>query len=314
MNSQYRLVTIITPTYNRAHVIQRAINSVLNQTFTDFEYIIIDDGSIDNTQSLIEHICSFNPLGDRIRFHKHIKNQGQNAALNTGLSLAKGKYIAFLDSDDEWLPDMLAEQMRQFNEDADLDCSYTWPGFYNRRKELVPGRRYSIKGYLYKEALAQGYICNPTTLMAKKECFDQMGGFKTEFVTCQDDDICLRLAKTYKFGLVPSIMAIIHDDAGNQTISNRRVYADDWYKLFNKYEQDILAYCGKPILAKHFIKCAKLYLEIGDNGQAKTVVARSLSLKGTLEGYFLLVLCQFPAFISKNILKVITGLQRRLSR
>lgn len=314
MSIQSPLISVITPTYNRAHVISRAIKSVLNQTFKDFEYIIIDDGSKDDTISLLKKIIDTDPEGKKIRFHQHPVNKGQNAALNTGLDFAAGRYVAFLDSDDEWLPDMLQSQMDQFNADKEVSCSYTWPGYYNSEKKLVPGRKYSIKGHLYKEALEQGYICNPTTLMAKKECFDKLGGFKTEFITCQDDDICLRLAKEFKFGLVPDIKAIIHDDAGNQTISNRTVYANDWYKLFNKYEKDILQYCGKKVLAKHFNKCAKLYLQIGDSKKVREVAHRSLSLHKTFKGYALLFLGMLPGFFSRPLVKTAGNFKQKLMK
>jgi glycosyltransferase involved in cell wall biosynthesis len=294
MKSANPLVSVITPTYNRAHVINRALNSVLNQTFQDFEYIIVDDGSKDNTREMINQIIASKGERNKIRFTQHEVNQGQNAALNTGLRLATGKYIAFLDSDDEWLPTMLADQVKQFESDVDVKCSYTWPGYYTRKKKLVPARRYSIKGHLYKDALEQGYICNPTTLMVAKECMDMLGGFKTEFITCQDDDICLRLAKHYKFGLVRGIRAVIYDDAGNQTITNRRVYADDWYKLFNKYEGDILAHCGKATLARHFNKAARLYLEIEDYAKVDEVTKRSNALHFTFDGLWLRAAAGIP--------------------
>lgn len=310
---QNPLISVITPTYNRAHVITRAINSILNQTFKDFEYIIIDDGSKDDTRSLIDRIIQTHHEGSKIQFHQHTVNKGQNAALNTGLSLAKGKYIAFLDSDDEWLPDMLQQQINQFQADSEVSCSYTWPGFYNRHGKLIPGRKYSIRGYLYKEALAQGYICNPTTLMAKKECFDKLGGFKTEFVTCQDDDICLRLAKEFKFGLVQAIKAIIHDDAGNQTISNRTVYADDWYKLFNKYEKDIIQYCGKETFARHLNKCAVLYMRIGHSQKAEQIIRRSMTYDKTTGAGLLLLINVLPSFVSGRTLKLLYWLKRKVS-
>jgi glycosyltransferase involved in cell wall biosynthesis len=313
MNVRNPLISVITPTYNRAHVITRAINSILGQTFRDYEYIIIDDGSKDDTKSLINGIIETHPEGKRIQFHQHTVNRGQNAALNTGLSLAKGNYVAFLDSDDEWLPDMLQEQINQFQADKDVSCSYTWPGTYNSRGELVPGRKYSIKGYMYMEALTQGYICNPTTLMAKKECFDKLGGFKTEFVTCQDDDICLRLAKEFKFGLVPEIKAIIHDDAGNQTISNRTVYADDWYKLFNKYEKDILQYCGKETFARHLNKCAVLYMKIGNTGKAKEIIRRSMGYDKTVKAGMLRFINLLPSFISSRTVKLFYWLKWKVS-
>jgi glycosyltransferase involved in cell wall biosynthesis len=90
------LVTVIIPTYNRARLLGRAIDSVLAQIFTDFELIIVDDGSVDNTRQLVLGYAD-----QRIRYLRHERNQGANAARNTGVRAATGKYVAFLDSDDE---------------------------------------------------------------------------------------------------------------------------------------------------------------------------------------------------------------------
>ena len=107
-------VSVIITTYNRAHLVGKAIKSVLNQTFQDFELIVVDDGSTDNTEEVIN---SFNDT--RIRYIRHKINKGGNAARNTGLRNSKGEYIAFLDSDDEWLPEKLERQLEVFKKSQD---------------------------------------------------------------------------------------------------------------------------------------------------------------------------------------------------
>ncbi len=102
-------VSVIIPTYNRANLVSRAIKSVLNQTYQDFEIIVVDDCSEDNTEEIVK---SFND--SRIRYIKHKKNKGGSAARNTGIKRARGKYIAFLDDDDEWLPSKLEKQIMLF--------------------------------------------------------------------------------------------------------------------------------------------------------------------------------------------------------
>ena len=92
-------VSVIIPTYNRAHLVGRAIKSVLNQTYRDFEIIVVDDGSTDNTKDIIKE---FQKKDKRIKYIPYEKNKGGSAARNTGIKAAKGEYIAFLDSDDEW--------------------------------------------------------------------------------------------------------------------------------------------------------------------------------------------------------------------
>src|SRR4030042_5052103 len=100
-------VSIIIPTYNRAHLVMRAINSVLDQSFQDFEIIIVDDASRDNTEKMVSGIRD-----KRIFYIRHEKNRGGSAARNTGIKQARGEYIAFLDSDDEWLPEKLEKQLK----------------------------------------------------------------------------------------------------------------------------------------------------------------------------------------------------------
>ena len=94
-------VSVIIPTYNRAYLISRAINSVLNQTYQDFEIIIVDDGSTDNTEEVIKE---FQEKDERIKYIRHKNNKGEAAARNTGIKAAKNEYISFQDSDDESFP------------------------------------------------------------------------------------------------------------------------------------------------------------------------------------------------------------------
>ena len=102
-------VSIILPTYNRAHIIEKAIQSVLNQTYQDFEIIIIDDGSKDDTKKIIR---GFQEKDNRIKYIRFEENKGAAAARNAGIKMSKGEYITFQDSDDEWLPEKLEKQMK----------------------------------------------------------------------------------------------------------------------------------------------------------------------------------------------------------
>lgn len=118
--------SVIIPTYNREKLIGRAIDSVLNQTFKDFELIIVDDGSTDNTKEIIERYTD-----QRIRYI-YKENGGQNSALNKGIEFAKGKYVAFLDSDDEWLDEKLRKVYIKYHTDTNIDIVYHYVG--TRRK------------------------------------------------------------------------------------------------------------------------------------------------------------------------------------
>ncbi|MGB9587486.1 MAG: glycosyltransferase family 2 protein, partial [Armatimonadota bacterium] len=106
-------VSVVIPTYNRALLVERAIRSVLGQTYTDFEVIVVDDGSTDDTKRILADLAHEDP---RVRWFHHSENRGAQAARNTGCRAAEGEYIAFLDSDNEWLSNKLHLQMELLKE------------------------------------------------------------------------------------------------------------------------------------------------------------------------------------------------------
>lgn len=108
MTEKRRTVSVIIPTYNRAHLLGRAIQSVLAQTYEDFEIIVVDDASTDVTEQVVKSFAD-----DRINYIRHQKNKGGSSARNTGIKAAKGEFIAFLDSDDEWVPKKLEKEINR---------------------------------------------------------------------------------------------------------------------------------------------------------------------------------------------------------
>ena len=285
------LVSVIIPTYNRAQVLGRAVQSVLRQTYNDFQLLIIDDGSTDNTEECIRQFSD-----SRIVYLRH-KNQGQSAALNTGLRVAKGKYISFLDSDDEWLSKMLEKQLALFHEDKRIGCVYTYAGRVGSVKNIELVKTFYIEGDIYKEALTQGYISHMITLMTKKECFKKIGLFDTQFTVCQDDDICLRLAKEYRFGLIPEILAVIHNDSGSQVTKSPKSYADGWWKLFRKHESEVLRVCGRKTMARHYAKCGKLYLKASETRLAHKAYKKALSFDRSIFYSGMVASTRMPPFL-----------------
>jgi glycosyltransferase involved in cell wall biosynthesis len=292
--------SVIIPTYNRARIINRAVNSVLNQTFKDFELLVVDDGSKDNTEEVISGLKD-----ERIQYVKHIKNQGQNPALNTGLAHAKGTYVSFLDSDDEWLPEMLEKQYGKFQESDDYDCVYSRclrVDIYGSRQD---GHQFNLEGYIYKQALEQGYVSSMISLSVKRSCFQEIGNFDINFRNCQDDDICLRLAKKYRFGLIKEPLAIIYCDAGEQVTSNKSEYAMGWWRLVNKHQADIRSLCGNKTLSDHYLKCASLFLLAKMKKDARDIAVKTFAIRPTVNGLILLSFSFFPIFLFSNYTKLV---------
>lgn len=209
-------VSVIIPTYNRAHLIPRAIQSVLSQTYRDFELIVVDDGSIDNTEEVVK---SFDD--ERIRYIKHERNKGVASARNTGIKIAKGKYVAFLDSDDEWFPNKLEKHVQAFKDappKVGVVYSGVWVLWYNNRyrKTYISYPCKEKEGDLHHSFLKKNSIF-PSAVLVKKECFSQAGMFDEELLAVEDWEQWLRISKYYHFKCIDAPLAWIHRTPGSLT-------------------------------------------------------------------------------------------------
>ncbi|MBD5497005.1 MAG: glycosyltransferase family 2 protein [Lachnospiraceae bacterium] len=194
-------VSVIIPTYNRRHILPDSISSVLNQSYRDFELIIVDDGSDDGTEEYVESIAD-----DRVKYLKTDRKQGPAAARNLGARAAKGEYLAFHDSDDEWLPDKLDKQMALLtDEKAGVSMVYCEYSKYNGADWLiVPPREipYECKqGDLFAYLLLQPLIGTPTIVVSREKFF-LAGGFNETLQTYEDYEFTLRFAEKYRIGFV----------------------------------------------------------------------------------------------------------------
>lgn len=192
-------VSVILPTYNRAHLLGRAIRSVLDQTYQDFELIVIDDGSTDNTNEVVK---SFNE--PRIRYIRQELNRGPTVARNIGINAAKGKYIAFQDSDDEWLPEKLKKQMSIF-EISPERIGVVYTGFYSikcGRKKYIPDKKVKIfEGDIYQELLKKNFVGTPAAIV-RKSCFERVGMFNENLPCLEDWELFIRISKYYNFRFI----------------------------------------------------------------------------------------------------------------
>lgn len=201
--SNQPLVSVIIPTYNREKTILKAINSVLNQSYKNIEVIIVDDDSKDNTESIVMSLKN-----EKITYVKNRRNLGPSGARNKGITLANGSYIAFQDSDDEWLPSKLEKQMELFNKDEYglVYCPYR----YNKNNLMYqyPSSKYDLselEGYIYDSILDTNKIGNPT-MVIKKEVLDNVGGFCEELRSLEDWELALRISYKYKIGYVNEML------------------------------------------------------------------------------------------------------------
>lgn len=196
------LISIITPTYNRADFIAEAVQSVLDQTYQNFEHLIVDDGSTDNTREVLSPF-----LADGRFKYFYQENQGQSVARNQALEHARGEFICFLDSDNVWLPIHLASQLAVFQETPDVDIVYgdgitiDEHGNEIRRKNI---KRHS--GYIAFQMLKDNCVGMNMT-MARRKCFEEMGGMSAKRRVADDYDLWLKFSSRYRFRYVPRYLA-----------------------------------------------------------------------------------------------------------
>lgn len=191
------MVSIVLPTYNRAHILGRAIESVLCQTYPYFELIIVDDGSTDNTERVV-----LNYQDSRIRYYKLKENGGQAAARNFGIEQANYDYIAFEDSDDIWHEEKLAIQMEcLMNAAPEVGFVYHKIRYDmgNANDIIIPlskGTNKEKSGDIYDLLLLNNLVGCPS-ILAKKECVMWANGFDVEMKSLEDYDFVLKMAKKY---------------------------------------------------------------------------------------------------------------------
>jgi len=234
------LVSIITPTYNRAHYLKYAIDSALAQSYTKFELIIIDDGSTDATRELVASYLS----DERIKYVKS-ENKGQASARNLGLEYAQGEFISFLDSDDRWFPDKLEKSVSILNKNQSFDILYADRLTINSIGEGVVTSTYNIKrytGWVSKYLLRDNCISFSTTLVRHK-CFDEMGGFNSDDRLNEDYDLWLRFSTQYQFYYLKDNLSFYRVSEGQVSDSAEvRLAANEaLLKKFLKVHSDLLS-------------------------------------------------------------------------
>lgn len=180
------LVSVIIPTYNREKTILRAIESVKNQTYTNWEIIIIDDKSTDNTEKIIK-----NQINKSIRYYKNDKNLGGSVSRNIGAKYANGDFFAFLDSDDEWYEFKLKMQVDMFKSNNNIDMIFTEYVIVNENtgNNFIFNNNNDIT---IKNLLSNNFIGTTSSICIKRDKFFEIGGFNSNLPGCQDWDLYIR--------------------------------------------------------------------------------------------------------------------------
>jgi glycosyltransferase involved in cell wall biosynthesis len=207
-------VSVIIPTYNRLPMLKEAIYSVLKQDFEDFELIVVDDGSTDGT---IEEIRKF---GGRVRILQHPESRGVSAARNKGILHAKGKYVAFLDSDDQWVKGKLKIQVTFLDENPHYPLCYTDEIWIRRGKRVNPMVKHAkYSGWIFEKCLPL-CIISPSSAMMRKTLFSKVGLFDEALPVCEDYDFWLRISARFPIFFINRKLIIKRGGHSDQ-LSNR---------------------------------------------------------------------------------------------
>ena len=265
-------VSIIIPTYNRAYCIERSIRSVLEQTYREFELLVVDDGSSDNTQDVVNSIED-----ERIRYIQMPENKGVAAARNEGIRQAAYEYIAFQDSDDVWKPDKLEKQMQVLSENlragmvyCAYECKTTDGSIVTVPDAKMP--LHDKQGDIYHKLLCRNTIGAPTVL-AHKECFLKAGLFHDSMTCLEDWELFVRIAKSYEILFLEEPLVVVHMRDGGVSSNvagyfEARCYMIAQHKeallqsrLFNKVVEDVLLMAKDAGVLEAVNKLLQIYLQ-----------------------------------------------------
>lgn len=229
-------VSVIMRTYNRAYVLGEAIESALNQSYRDFEIIVVDDGSVDNTSEVVSRFPS-----DKIRYIRHDHNRGVSAAGNTGISAARGNLIAHLDSDDLWKPGMLSYLVDILDRNPEVGVAFCNVEIVHPKSvSSVVSNMQAFPKMIASHAGSENiiltsremYVClleevpiKPTGVVIRRDVLDAVGNYNESWLSGEDWELYLRISKRYSFGYV------------NRKLATMRVYKDSTLSRFQEEDK-----------------------------------------------------------------------------
>lgn len=217
-------ISIIIPTYNRSELLCRAVRSALGQSYTDFECLIVNDGSTDDTELTLQ---TFSDSRIKVLFQE---NRGVSAARNLAIKEAKGKYIALLDSDDEWLPEKLEMQLA-FMISENLDISQTNEIWVRNEKRVNQGKKYAKPSGMFFERSLETCLISPSCAMFNRKFWDSVGPFDENMPACEDYDLWIRSGFKFPVGLLEDKLTIKYGGRPDQLTNSIACF--DLYRIYS---------------------------------------------------------------------------------
>lgn len=264
-------VSVVLPTYNRADSLPEAIDSVVDQTYEDFELIVVDDGSTDGTESIVEDVDD-----ERVQYVGFEENRGANVARNAGIEAAEGRYIAFQDSDDRWCPRKLEQQVARMDSTSDeVGVVYTgWLRVSDENRTYRPSRDRAMRsGDIHDELLHGNFVTTPATLV-RRECFEVAGRFDEQLPRLQDWELWLRISEHFEFELIdePLVEKDVEADAVSISGDPDR-YLDAMARILEKHRDRFNE--APEALSNHRFTLGHRYLLGGRSNEGRRRLAQA---------------------------------------
>lgn len=265
--SMKELVSVIIPTYNRASLLPKAIESVLKQTYKNIELIVVDDGSKDETFKIITRYP--------IKYTRLPKNFGPSFARNRGLLKARGNLIAFLDSDDIFLPKKIEKQLAFLAKNPQFKIVQTEEIWFKGNRRLNPKKYHAKAEGFFLDRAVKLCVVSISTVMLKREVFDKVGLFDESFPLCEDYEFWLRVALHYPIGLIKEPL-VVKDGGRPDQLSQAKGL--DFYRI-------------KALLKTYFhyypfLKPEERLLILGEALRKSTIFLKGAKKHGNLRGLF----------------------------
>ncbi|OCL25568.1 hypothetical protein U472_14650 [Orenia metallireducens] len=280
------LVSVIIPTYRRPDKLDDAINSVMQQTYNNWELLIIDDNNEGSEyRQETEKFMKSYTNNKKINYIKHKENQGGSAARNTGIKNSRGEYIAFLDDDDKWDFTKLEKMVNKIK-DISEDYGVCFSSYYiitekGTFKESQP----KAQGNIYKKQLLKDHVGPTSTVLVKSTCFKKVGGFDESLPARQDYDMWIRISEHYKFIYMDEPLVYIYrkNRGVNDAISSNYMYNLKGTEIIlDKLKEKIKKYDirdQKEIYSSQYNYLGKMCCNLGNFRLGKIYLFKSLSYK-----------------------------------
>lgn len=293
-------VSVIIPTYGGSKSLKRAIDSVLDQVYSSFEVIVVDDNNPDSEgRKKTEYYMAEYTDNPLVKYVKHAENKNGSAARNTGFRVSTGEFICLLDDDDAFLPGKIAKQAAYLQSHPEYGACYCW-----RKKGDVTICK-SFTGDLSRQLLEQSFTPTTCALMIRRSCYEALNGFDESYRRHQDYEFLLRFFKQFKIGVVEEVLVEIHGNEIYNQLRGRKLY-DMKSHFFSQFDSDIKRIdeadpgFRKRVYASHFSDACKELIRYGDIGLAAKMYC-SYGVKGG--GFFWIYFCKrIGSWVSRKVL------------